>query len=1031
MEENPSKLNLFFSQVKSFFTSNSLLFKFLPVLVLGLAIPATVYLSQQQQSIRNFAAETVKPEVKKEPEFFGYIVEFKSQPSVKSTAGKLTSKLVDNDSIASLRNANTSLLREHQEIKKDLLARIGKNSFDLDKIKKGDKKVKLLGEYTTSFNGIAIDADEDQIAKIKSSPQVKAVHKNYAVKANLMDSVPLIGVDRVWQSVKDKIDGSPVTGKGINIAVLDSGVDYAHPDLGGTNLQERNFIKINNTPVKTIASVMEEQLFSYDGDKVAYSSGNNKVSIYSFSTGKTQTVDVETNLSGSGITTLLLRGDNLFINFLYSGPGSAIYYKNLTTGEFKKVTNITSADGYLPISSRMNYYNGKLYYENNPGTLSEEGTSLQSIYSYDVATSTNSLLIDVQSHGFVMLDISGDKLIYRKGLGGYDNPNRVIVYNLSSGVSQELPMQNVRRVQDIKGDYILYNEYAYGDRYHYYNIVTREDKVIEYPNLTQYQNSQVSDNNTQNVGFKFDSGNLGSIGDGIIFFEKTRNEELIAAYDLSLNRYVILNLKLPIKTIQVQGKKMCFSTETQFDAFSTSNIYCHDYDASFAYPMPANVFNTKVVGGYNFIENNNNPLDDNMHGTHVSEIIAGNGALKGIAPDAKIVAYKVLNKGGVGSFSDIISALDRAIATRTDSDSNNDIDVINLSLGGYCSIPYTADCGPEDPASTAVNNAVDAGIVVVVAAGNDGPLASTIGTPGLAEKAITVGAVDKKKEVTSFSSRGPVILNGHNFHKPDILAPGKEICSATLYGFGFYPSKTCAPGSYISMSGTSMAAPHIAGIAALILQLHPDWTPQQVKDAIKNSADDLHLGEDMQGAGLVNTLKIFNAQTSSPTPTPELKITRIVANQDAYVNKNTPSKNFGKTNTLLLDNNPRSIGYLKFDLTKLAGKQIKSIKLVLTVSKNSASYKNGGADIYVTSNNWQEAKINFNNKPALGTYVYRYINLVKSNTSFTLNLTNELKQYAGQVLSLSLSPVYNFNPGLYVNSSEAVTGKPTLIIEYR
>jgi subtilisin family serine protease len=197
----------------------------------------------------------------------------------------------------------------------------------------------------------------------------------------------------------------------------------------------------------------------------------------------------------------------------------------------------------------------------------------------------------------------------------------------------------------------------------------------------------------------------------------------------------------------------------------------------------------KVVGGYDFVNNDNDPSDDHGHGTHVAGIIAANGTLKGVAPGATLLAYKVLDRSGSGSSSDIIAALERAVA--------DGAGVANLSLGGS---GY-----PDDPISRAVDNADAAGMLCVVAAGNSGSGYQTVESPGVARSALTVGATDKSDQIASYSSRGPVDIGGGAFLiKPEMVAPGSTITS-TIRG-----------GGYGAMSGTSMATPHVAGAAALV-----------------------------------------------------------------------------------------------------------------------------------------------------------------------------------------------------------------------
>lgn len=236
-----------------------------------------------------------------------------------------------------------------------------------------------------------------------------------------------------------------------------------------------------------------------------------------------------------------------------------------------------------------------------------------------------------------------------------------------------------------------------------------------------------------------------------------------------------------------------------------------------------------VVGGYDFVNNDADPIDDNGHGTHVAGIIGGHSTtINGLASNAKFFAYKVLDHNGNGTSSTVIAAIERAVA--------DSVQIINLSLG-------TPSTGSDDPLSIAVNRAAESGIIVVVAAGNTGDY-GTINSPGIAKFALTVGATDANS-IASFSAKGPV--SDDYQIKPDVVAPGVGILSAKKGG------------GYIQMSGTSMATPFVTALAAAFKELHPDWSALQIKDAIISNATDLKLPLFSQGHGKIDE-DVLNAK---------------------------------------------------------------------------------------------------------------------------------------------------------------------------
>ncbi|MGG3469471.1 S8 family serine peptidase [Neobacillus pocheonensis] len=419
----------------------------------------------------------------------------------------------------------------------------------------------------------------------------------------------------------------------------------------------------------------------------------------------------------------------------------------------------------------------------------------------------------------------------------------------------------------------------------------------------------------------------------------------------------------------IGGEEVRRYFDTQNERLTGRGIKVGVIDTGVDYTHPD--LQRNYAGGHDLVDNDRDPMETKalgratIHGTHVAGIIAANGKIKGVAPEAKILAYRALGPGGGGTTEQVLAAIEQAIKDK--------VDIVNLSLGNDIN-------GPDLPISLALNRAVDKGIVAVAASGNSGPDVWTVGSPGTASKAISVGAstptmkipklliegswakfriqplegsgqwdldrstdlvdggigrpqdlknvtgkialiqrgtltftekaenarkagaravliynnmsgnfmgnleseltlpvgaltkcdgVFLKKELSKrsimarlevteevdrladFSSRGPV--TGTWEIKPDIVAPGVAINSTI-------------PGGYLSLQGTSMAAPHVAGACALIKQAHPDWTPEQIKAALMNTAKPLKKADDLyrtyeQGAGRIQVDEAVKAES--------------------------------------------------------------------------------------------------------------------------------------------------------------------------
>jgi serine protease AprX len=249
------------------------------------------------------------------------------------------------------------------------------------------------------------------------------------------------------------------------------------------------------------------------------------------------------------------------------------------------------------------------------------------------------------------------------------------------------------------------------------------------------------------------------------------------------------------------------------------------------------------------------------HGTHCAGIVASQDArFRGIAPGAAIDDIKILRSdgmgGGTGTLASAQAGLQQAVA--------NGDRIASCSWGfshkdGAWQDPPTPEADDGTcPICISADNAVTAGVVVVVAAGNDdedtcATYDTHIGCPGLARLVITVAASDKDDDIAGFSSVGPT---PRGRQKPDITAPGEEIVSCLASGVSFGDEESA---TFTSADGTSMATPHIAGVAALMLDKTPALTPAQVANILMSTAIDLGEPPESQGTGRVNAVAAVNS----------------------------------------------------------------------------------------------------------------------------------------------------------------------------
>ncbi|PWI17695.1 peptidase S8 [Streptomyces sp. Act143] len=332
------------------------------------------------------------------------------------------------------------------------------------------------------------------------------------------------------------------------------------------------------------------------------------------------------------------------------------------------------------------------------------------------------------------------------------------------------------------------------------------------------------------------------------------------------------------------------------------------------------------------------------HGTHVASIAAGtgaksNGKYKGVAPGAKILNGKVLDDTGSGDDSGILAGMEWAAAEGAD--------VVNLSLGGM-------DTPEIDPLEAAVNKlSAEKGVLFAIAAGNSGP--ESIGSPGSADAALTVGAVDDKDKLAFFSSTGP--RAGDGAIKPDVTAPGVDITAAAAKGSVIDQEVGEKPDGYLTISGTSMATPHVAGAAAILKQEHPDWTYTELKGALTGSTKGGKYTAFEQGSGRIQVDRAIKQTVIADPVSVSFGTQQWPHTDDKPVSKDLTYRNLGtKDVTLTLSvkaTNPKGqaapSGFFKLGASKVTVPAGGKATVKATVNTKLGGTVDGAYSAYVTA----------------------------------------------------------------------------------
>ena len=296
-------------------------------------------------------------------------------------------------------------------------------------------------------------------------------------------------------------------------------------------------------------------------------------------------------------------------------------------------------------------------------------------------------------------------------------------------------------------------------------------------------------------------------------------------------------------------KKLIHAEEEEVFPYTGSGVTVAILDTGIAMHPD---FADRVIGFRDFVGTSRMPYDDCGHGTHVAGCLCGNGACSGglyagVAPGCRILSGKVLDDKGDGTSYNMAAGIEWVL----DSRELYQIKILNISV----SMGETDHVRMMQYLVSCLEKVWDAGIFVVVAAGNKGPAAGSISPLGASRKVVTVGCHDgnsfhgRQNSCESYSGRGPTCAE---LKKPDIVAPGTDIMSCSA---GFRQTVRGCRDAYIVKNGTSMSTPLVAGAAALCLQKYPEYSNEQLKRRILWSASDLGESWSKQGWGMLNVAR--------------------------------------------------------------------------------------------------------------------------------------------------------------------------------
>ena len=799
---------------------------------LGIEIPHEVQNTEDLQKF-NLLNNLLNPSTS-QVNFHGYIIQFKEEPIVKKSIElELKANKNENSILNPIYSALTTILpksleptlqsniedkkelyegtltKQHDKYIEDISNKVNKDKNKITglSIKSSEIDNIFLNDYTNLFNGVVVQLSPEEIEKIKELNFVKEIYPNNEVHISLSDSIPLIEADQIWQLDRNLNDCTSsgeecLTGKDITIAILDTGVDYTHPDLRGKVIDQYCYCEAIS---RNRLHCCPNNLAFQEGDNAAMDDNGHGTHVAATAAGNGILKGVAPDANIIAIKVLASSGSGLLSDII-SGIERAIDPNN--DGDYSDRVDIISMSLGLPfgmnndpvsqaVDNAIELGTVAVIAAGNSGprerTIGSPGTSKKAI---TVGASLNN------NHYARLSNLNLNNLIQARStitdifMGNsrtptnepYDSiPVKNSILTLEEGISGSL----------IDGGLGLYNDFISED----FN-----GKIV----LMRINDQISTDEQIENA---YQAGSIGAI-----FYQVSSKSEI---------PFISFTTPSTIPAISVSDND-AESLILTIDFFSPiMNMVIFEDDLTIDSKPPSN-----------------SNLQPNTPVT--SEIIsAGLGFPKNFNQEDYTNKIALIERGEITFSEKIRNAYENQA---------RGVIVYNNEEGSFR--PFLTEEAPiplifiNQQEGELLLNLINSDIVVAEISFNIEP-----------------------DRITSFSSRGPT-LSGDV--KPDILAPGNQICAAQSSQDKNWDSHNersgidihCLDEKHISISGTSMATPHISGVIALLKQKNPDWSPDEIKMALRNTAVDINEPANIQGYGRVDTYEAIRLE--NPPPIAEL-----------------------------------------------------------------------------------------------------------------------------------------------------------------